>query len=175
MKFVLTRHSITGHAAFPYTIKVAAIVPAARFLAKISPDRSLVSKLRARHLTGCHSEAREKTGNKGTGRELGDRRKTAYGHTLRCLIDSRKPFDTTNTHDSFNRKDPLPHASEKVCPARMNQSVVSGEVLYCLIDRVCPDILKRRHHERTPLRFPKAVRSPGGDIGVSVIRTPVAL
>ena len=162
-------------AALPETIEIAAVIPAARFLAQIAPDRALVPKLGTCHLSGSHGEAGKETGDDRAGRKLRDSRQGAYGDISMVLLDSREAWEVLHCHNPSDREDLVPHAAEEICPTGMNSRIRHGEESHCLVDRTGAHILERRHHECTSLRSFNAETSRTGDMGVSVTRMPVAL
>jgi hypothetical protein len=117
MVMVLTGDRKATVSSFSETLEFPPVVPAARFLAKITPKCSLVAKLRTRG-RGCA------LGKRGIslidGRAFGDLGQgceSTYTQTFIGFLYAFQVLQCADADNAFQTKNVIANASQKICPS----------------------------------------------------------
>jgi hypothetical protein len=114
---VLTGHRKTAVSSFSEAFEFPTVVPAARFLTEITPERSLVAKLGTRG-RGCT------LGKRGIslidGRAFGDLGQgceSSYTQTFIGFLYAFQVLQCADADNAFQTKNVIANASQKICPS----------------------------------------------------------
>jgi hypothetical protein len=117
MVMVLTGDRKAAVSSFSEALEFPPVVPAARFLTEITPQRSLVAKLRTRG-RGCTLGKRGIALIDGTAfGDLGQGCESSYTQTFIGFPYAFQVLQSADADNTFQTKNIIAHASQKICPS----------------------------------------------------------